>query len=147
MTDNSTKAKVEKGLARRRRKEFIFRGAGMLATTVGVLFLGVFFLTLFQNGSSAFQQSFVLVDFEFSEDILAPDGELDLEYANFDAIPRNALRAKFPNVTSRSERRELNRLLSVSAGYMARDIIEADPELLGETVPVWVPAASTKTNR
>ena len=58
-------------------------------------------------------------------------------------IPRNALRAKFPDVTSRSERRELNRLLSVSAGYIARDMIEADPELLGQTVPVWVPAAST----
>ena len=143
MTDHSTKAKVEKGLARRRRKELIFRGAGMLATAVGVVFLGVFFFTLIQNGSSAFQQSFVLVDLEFSEDILAPDGVLDLEYANFDAIPRNALRAKFPDVTSRSERRELNRLLSVSAGYIARDMIEADPELLGQTVPVWVPAAST----
>ncbi|MDJ0757762.1 MAG: phosphate ABC transporter permease PstA [Woeseiaceae bacterium] len=143
MTDNSTKAKVEKGLARRRRNELIFRSAGMLATTVGVLFLGVFFFTLIQNGSSAFQQSFVLVDLEFSEDILAPDGELDLEYANFDAIPRNALRAKFPDVTSRSERRELNRLLSISAGYIARDMIEDDPELLGQTVQVWVPAAST----
>ncbi|MEJ2128007.1 MAG: phosphate ABC transporter permease PstA, partial [Woeseiaceae bacterium] len=46
-------------------------------------------------------------------------------------------------VTGRSDRRELYRLVSVGAGYQMQDMIEANPELLGTTQSVWVPAAST----
>ena len=46
----TTREKVEAGLARRRRNEFLFRTIGMLATTVGVLFLGIFGTTLGPDG-------------------------------------------------------------------------------------------------
>ncbi|MEJ2129709.1 MAG: DUF3333 domain-containing protein, partial [Woeseiaceae bacterium] len=46
-------------------------------------------------------------------------------------------------VTGRSDRRELYRLVSVGAGYQMQDMIEANPELLGTTQSGWVPAAST----
>jgi phosphate transport system permease protein len=139
----STRDKVEAGLGRRRRKERLFQGTGMLATAVGIVFLGVFFASLLQKGASAFQQSFIQLKIEFSADILAPGGELDLDYADFDGIARNALRARFPEVRSRSERRELYRLISVAAGYQIRDMIVADPALLGEKRTIWVPASST----
>ncbi len=143
MTKKTTRELVERGLQKRRRTEWLFKMAGMVATAVGVAFLGIFFTTLVMNGASAFQQSFVKLDVEFSEDVLAPYGELELDYADFDAIPRDALRREFPDVTSRSERRELNRLVSVAAGYEVRAMIESDPELLGETRTIWVPASST----
>jgi len=134
---------VEAGLARRRRREKLFRATGLVATAAGVIFLGVFFATLIVQGSSAFVQTFIELDVEMSEDLLAPDGELDLQYADFDGLVRNALRAEFPDVSGRSERRELYRLVSVGAGYQLREMLQADPSLVESTVTVWVPAAST----
>jgi phosphate transport system permease protein len=139
----TTREKVEAGLRRRRRTERVFRLTGILATTVGVLFLGVFFADLIGKGSSAFFQTFIQLDVEFSEDILGPGSTVDLEYADFDGLARSALRRAFPEVTSRGERRELNRLVSVGAGYQLRDMLVADPALLGARRSVWVPASST----
>ena len=133
---------VEAGLARRRRKEKLFRATGMLATAVGVIFLGVFFATLVLQGSSAFVQTFIKLDVELSESVLAPEGELDLAYADFDGLVRSALRKEFPEVSGRNERRELYRLVSIGAGYQLRDLVRSDPALVGSTSTLWVPASS-----
>ena len=138
----STREKVEVSLGRRNRRESLFRFVGVSATLVGVFFLATFFYTLFAQGSSAFVQTFVTIDIEFSEDILAPAGELDLAYADFDSIARNALRARFPEASSRNDRRALYRLISVDAGYQIRDLIESNPELLGTTMQLEVPASA-----
>ncbi len=138
----TTRQKLEAGLKRRRRKELVFRGVGMAATAVGIIFLAMFFGSLIQKGSSAFSQTFVQLDIEFSEDILAPGGALDLDYADFDGIARSALRKNFPDANSRTQRRELNRLISVGAGYQIRDMIVANPDLLGSSRSIWVPASS-----
>lgn len=141
-SSRDTRKIVEAGLARRRRRELIFQGAGIVATTVGVVFLGVFFLDLFAKGSSAFVQTFIKLDLEFSEEIIAPGGEFDLAYADFDGLARAGLRKEFPEVDGRRDRRALYRLVSIGAGYQMRDMIEADPGLLGTTQTIWVPASS-----
>ena len=133
---------VEAGLARRRRKEVAFQAVGMLATAVGVIFLGVFFASLFSKGVSAFGQTFLQLDVEFDEATLLVDGEIDFAYADFDGIARKALRDIFPEASGRRDRRELYRILSNGAGYQLRDMLEEDPSLVGETVQIWVPAAS-----
>ena len=138
----TTAEKVQAGLGRRRRKEFLFRLMGVLATAVGVVFLLVFFATLIGKGSSAFKQTFILLDIELSEEVIAPDGELDLAYADFDSLVRTALRKEVSEVSGRSERRELNRLVSIGAGYQVRDLVSQSPELLGSTQSLWVPAAA-----
>lgn len=138
----TTREKVEVGLGRRRRKEALFRWTGIIATGVGVLFLLVFFSTLIAKGSSAFVQTFVQLEIILDEEVIAPGGELDLVYADFDGLVRNALRSEFPDVSSRNERRSLYRLVSAGAGYQLRDMIAADPNLVGTTIKLWVPAAS-----
>lgn len=138
----SSRARVEASLGKRHRKELIFRIFGLAATMVGVFFLVAFFWTLIAEGSSAFVQTFIELEIDFSEGELAPDGELDLESANFDGIARAALRKKFPDATDRASRRELNRLISVGAGYQIREAITRDPELLGTTRIMAVPAAA-----
>jgi phosphate transport system permease protein len=138
----TTLQKVDASLKRRRRKEFFFRAAGMMATAVGIVFLAVFFATLIGKGASAFKQTYLLLDIEFSEDVIAPGGELDLAYADFDGLVRAALRREIPVVSGRSERRELNRLVSIGAGYQVRDLIDNNPELLGTTQALWVPASA-----
>ncbi|MDJ0793467.1 MAG: phosphate ABC transporter permease PstA [Woeseiaceae bacterium] len=138
----TTREKVEAGLPRRRRKELMFKFVGMLATTVGVVFLGVFFSTLIAEGSSAFKQTFMKLDIELAEDVIAPGGELDLAYADFDGLVRSALREAIPEVSGRRDRRELYRLVSVGAAYQLRDLVEANPELVGTKQTMWVPASS-----
>ncbi len=138
----TTRQKVEAGLAGRRRKEYTFRVLGAVATAVGVIFLAVFFANLIGNGMSAFRQTFMKLDVELAEDVLAPGGQLDLQYADFDGLVRSALRDAVPGVTERSERRELYRLVSSGAGYQLRDLVVADPSLVGTTRILWVPAAS-----
>ena len=139
----TTRQKVEAGLKRRRRKERLFRGTGSLATAIGIVFLLVFFATLIQKGASAFSQTFIQLDIVFSEDLIAPGGELDLEYGDFDGIARAALRERFPHATDRKQRRELYRLISIAAGYDIRDRISADPALLGTPLTIWIPASSS----
>jgi len=137
-----TRRKVEAGLHRRHRKELTFRLTGMFATAVGVLFLGVFFATLIAQGASAFRQTFIQLDVELSADALAPGGDLDLDYADFDGLVRSALRALVPDAADRSARRELSRLISIGAGYQVRELVTASPELVGTTQKLWVPASS-----
>ncbi len=138
----TTREIVEAGLARRRRKELGFRLVGIFATAVGILFLGVFFASLIAKGSSAFKQTFVQLDITLDAQVIAPGGELDLQYADFDGLVRKGLRAQFPEVSSRGERRLLYRLVSVGAAYQMRDLVESDPSLLGSTQTVWVPTSS-----
>jgi phosphate transport system permease protein len=142
MNQQDTRKKVEAGLRRRHRREMLFRLFGVLATAVGVIFLGVFFATLVGNGASAFLQTHVELDIEFNEEILAPGGEPDLQYADYDALVRNAIWPLFPEVTDRRERRALSRLVSVGAGYRLRDEVEENPQLIGTTRRVSVPAAA-----
>ncbi len=138
-----TRGIVEAGLKKRYRMERAFKTTGMLATMVGIVFLGIFFADLFGKGSSAFVQTFIRLDVRFDEQVLAPGGEVDLAYADYDALVRDALRALFPDVSGRTERRELNKLISVGAGYQIRDMVESDLDLVGATNSLWVPASST----
>jgi len=142
-SSQETRRKVEAGLGKRRRREKLFQAAGMLATAVGIAFLGVFFADLLAKGSSAFVQSYVQLDLEFDADIIAPGGEMDIAYADFDGLVRSALRAEFPAVNGRNDRRELYRLVSIGAGYQMQDMIVADSGLLGTTQTIWVPASAT----
>jgi phosphate transport system permease protein len=138
----STRNKVEAGLARRYRKERYFRLFGFLATTAGIVFLASFFASLVSQGSSAFVQTFVDLEIEYAAEILAPAGELDIDYADFDRIVRDALQRRFPEVDDQRSRRALNQLISVGAGYQVRARIEQHPELLGTTEVLRVPAAA-----
>ncbi|MGB5449342.1 MAG: phosphate ABC transporter permease PstA [Woeseiaceae bacterium] len=141
-TEKTTRERVAAGLARRNRKESLFRATGILATAVGVLFLGVFFATLVVKGSTAFKQTFLQLDITLDSDVIAPSGKLDLNYADFDGLVRSGLRKGFPEVTSRDDRRKLNRLVSLGASYQLRSLVEKNPELIGTTQTLWVPASS-----
>jgi phosphate transport system permease protein len=133
---------MEAGLKRRHRREALFRLAGLLATAVGIVFLGVFFVSLFAQGLSAFKQTFVELDIEFSEEILASGGQPDQEYADYDSLLRNALWKAFPEVTDRQARRQLARLVSAGAGFQLRNALRENPELIGTGQRVPVPASA-----
>ena len=142
-TIRHTRERVEASLKRRYSSEKRFRVYGLLAVLLGLSFLAFFFLSIIHNGYTAFQQSFIYLEIEFAVEELDPDGTRDLDTlsrADYGAIVRNSLRALFPEVTKRRDRRALNKILSTGASFQLRDMVMSDPELIGTTVSIWLPA-------
>ena len=139
----SVKDRVARGIARRYRRERNFRLAGLGAVLIGVAFLAFFFATLVGNGYTAFLQTHILLDVELSADAIDPDGARDpqiLGRADYQGLIRNSLRARFPEVESRNELRELFALVSPGAGFELRNSVLANPGLVGEAMSLWVVA-------
>lgn len=141
MSSGSLKTLVARGIKRRYRQERTFRLLGLGALLVGLGFLAFFFYTLVATGHSAFQQTRIQLDVPLPADDIDPDGAGDptqLARANYLGFARDALRARFPDVSSRAELRDLFALLSPGAGIELRDRVLADPSLIGGTERVWL---------
>jgi phosphate transport system permease protein len=72
----------------------------------------------------------------FDPQIIDPTGQRDpavLAKANYRQVVRQPLRALFPSVKKRREKRKLYRLLSVGAAYQIKQQVLADPSLIGQT--------------
>ncbi len=139
----SVRERVALGIARRYRRERNFRLLGLAAVLVGLSFLAFFFLTLIGNGYTAFLQTHIRLDVELSASLIDPDGELDpqtIGRANYQGLIQNALRARFPEVASRNELRELFALVSPGAAFELRDRVLGNPDLIGETMDLWLVA-------
>ena len=137
------KERVAEGIARRYRRERNFRLAGLGAVLVGMTFLGFFFYTLIGNGYTAFLQTHLLLEVEVSAEVIDPDGEREpqaLGRADYQGVIRNALRSRFPDVAGRNDLRELFALVSPGAGFELRSDVLSNPELVGETLSLWVVA-------
>ncbi len=140
-SDQGIKDRVQRGLRARYRRERRFRAMGLTAVLIGAGFLAFFFATLIADGHSALRQTHLLLDVTFDEAVLDPSGERDpemLAQANFNGVARDALRSYFPAVTERRARRALGRLLSAGAAFQLREMVAADPQVIGTTQSVWL---------
>lgn len=138
-----TKAIVQAGLARRRRAEWRFRLYGQVSIFVGLLFLVIMFSSIISNGYSAFQQTFLGLDVRFDEAVIDPEGKHAAETlasADYAALLKQSLGGLFPEVTDRQKKKALNAFLSAGASYELRQMVEANPGLIGQTRRVWVSA-------
>ncbi|MGD2111744.1 MAG: phosphate ABC transporter permease PstA [Gammaproteobacteria bacterium] len=135
--------KVQAGLARRYRAERRFRRIGLAAIVFGLLFLSFLFISIVSKGYSAFQQTWIELEVDFAADILDPGGTrdpADLSAANYGALVKDSLRRTFPEVSGRRVKRQLYSLVSSGAAFQLRKQVMAEPELIGTTQQVWVPA-------
>lgn len=128
---------VTAGLARRYRAERRFRRYGLTAISASLLVLALLLGSIVASGYSAFQQTFIRLDIHLDAEELRPD---NLRQANYQGLVKQALSTLFPAADSRSKKRELHALVSSGAGFQVRDLVFAKPELIGTSVPVWVPA-------
>jgi phosphate transport system permease protein len=141
--NNDTLDRVRAGLKARYRREARFRFYGLASVMIGLGFLVFFFASIVNDGVSAFRQSQLSLNVEFSETLIDPQGTRNpatLQQANYRQIARSALQAEFPDADNRSQRRDLMRLLSTGAEYQVREMVLNDPSLIGTTRQVWLPA-------
>ena len=134
-----------KRLKKRRGTEWRFRMWGRAAVLFALAALAWLMISIVGTGYTAFQQNFMTMDFELSESILAPDGTRDpekLRGANYRRVVQNTMYTHFPEVTDRKAKRELFALVSVSgATNQIRQMVYKNPNLIGKTVTVTVPAS------
>ncbi len=128
---------VNRGLGKRYRAERRFRLYGLLAIIASLIFLSLLFISIIGNGYSAFQQTFIQLDVFFDPDILKQES---LATANYQGLVKQTLRTMFPDAISRGDKRMLYGLVSSGASFQLRDLVLKNPEIIGQTRTVWVPA-------
>ena len=130
-------------LRRRYASERRFQWTGRIALALGGAFLALILGTIVANGYTAWQQTFIALDIHFDPERLDPEGtggEDALRAGDYGGLVKAALRKAFPEVKKRHERRKLQALVSPGASFHLRDLVLAEPSLVGETRTVWLPA-------
>jgi len=127
---------------RRQLSERLFRACGGTAISLGLLFVLALFVSIIAHGHSAFWQTELRLDLEFSPATLglgsgSPTPK-ELRDADYAAIIRESLARKFPGVVERKERRELAALVSSGAPFVLRDLALADPSVIGSRRTLWL---------
>ncbi len=145
-TAAETQVLVTRSLARRYRAERRFRFYGLSAVVAGLAFVVFLFGTIFAQGLSVFQQSYVKVEIFYDPEIIDPAGTRnpdDLVTADYQALVREALKARFPQVEGRRDLRELYGLVSSAASIELQQRITSDPTVIGTRETRWVLADDT----
>ncbi|ASJ74487.1 phosphate ABC transporter permease PstA [Granulosicoccus antarcticus] len=140
---SDTTNKVRASLKKRYAAEKRFRLYGIVAIAASIGFLFILLFSIVSKGAPAFKQTFVKLDVELSREALgisdAPTPQ-ELRSANFAGVVKQSLRERFPEVSSRGDKKSLYQLISTGAEYQLYDRVAAEPELLGNTLSLWVPA-------
>jgi phosphate transport system permease protein len=143
LTAAETRRRVDASLRRRYRSERLFRFCGLMSVLIGVSFLLVLFTTIIGNGYGAFQQSYVRLEINFDRAVIDPDGTREpdvLAAANYPLLIKNSLAALFPEAEGRAARRDLYALISSGGAFRIQSMVVANPEILGQTRELWLPA-------
>lgn len=137
---------VASRLKRRYAAERRFQFMGMAAIAIALGFLALLLTSIVSKGMTAFTQTQIQVEVTFDAGTLgvAPGADKEaLAAGDYLGLAKAALWARFPDVTGRVERRQMAALLSPSAGDALREMVQADPSLIGATRKVWLPAADS----
>ena len=140
---NSSMQKVQKSLRRRYRFEMLFKWSGIVSITIAMLALVVLLGDSIYKGHKAFYHHAIRLQVQLTPEMLgvsdftAPDAIYQADYM---AAVKQALLAEFPQVEGFTQKRKLYALVSGGAEYQLRALLEAHPELLGQTVEVSLAA-------
>ena len=132
---------VNASLKRRYAKERRFRLLGASAVVLGLLFVALLFADIVGKGYTAFQQTYIQMPITFDGSVIDPEGTRSpetLQRANYAALIRQGQREIFPDVKDRRATRALASMISVGAASHLRDMVIADPDLIGTTREVWL---------
>ena len=140
-TTNAIKASLKRRYAREKR----FQWYGRLAVLTGFIFLFVLLADIVGKGMPAFTQQYLKIPVTFEAERLGVEagaGEEALHGADYLGVIKSSLRAQFPDVTGRKDKRQLYRLVSIGAEYDLRDYVLENPDVIGQTRDIWMLAHS-----
>jgi phosphate transport system permease protein len=129
----------------RYRAESRFRFYGLAAIGITALFLVVVLTDIVIKGYPAFTQNVLLMKLTVDPVEVDPKGARnpdEIRAGDFHSLVRNWLRSEFPDAKDRTQRRQLDGILSSGAADYLRNLVVADPSLIGQTVTVPVLVSS-----
>ncbi|TPW27507.1 phosphate ABC transporter permease PstA [Martelella alba] len=144
MDERQRKRRLKRRYAAERR----FRLAGIAAILVGIFFLAALIFNVVERGAGAFRQTVVTLPITFASDLIDPAGQHvndpeRLSTLNYMPLVSQALDQVLGIAPDdRDASRQAMRLISLSARFTLRDMVVADPSLLGRTEPVALLASS-----
>ncbi|WP_284777611.1 phosphate ABC transporter permease PstA [Agrobacterium sp. lyk4-40-TYG-31] len=133
------KVRRDIGIKRRYASERRFRTYGLAAISFGLLFLFLLLWSVVGKGYTAFQQTMITVPVEFSQQIIDPDNVRaqnpgKLMTANYPVVARNAVaKAVGVSLDDRDALKAVNAMISDSIRGQLRDLVVADPSVIGTT--------------
>ncbi len=125
-------------LAARNRAERRFRLSGILAIAVSLMFLLVMLWDITGTASGAIKRTQIAIEVDLGAENMDP---ADLRAAPWGKIVKQGLRAMFPEVSKRKDKKRLYNLASPEAGFELRQMVTEAPELAGGVRRVWVTAS------
>lgn len=130
---------------KRNAAEKRFRLYGLAAISVGVLALVVLVTSIVGNGAGAFRQTFISLDVELLEKKLDKSGVRDLDVmkkattVTYKPLLTNALLAKLAEVgITDLSKKEAGAMISKEAPAQVRNMVLANPDLVGQTITIDV---------
>ena len=127
---------ARKRLKARYASEARFKFFGIAAVLTAAFFLVLLLSTIVGQAIPAFNQHYVTIPVDLSQESLDPnnEGEAVLRRVDYDAVVRNGLRSLFPYVESRGDRRTLGGLVSSGSAVRIRQAVLDDPDAtIGQT--------------
>ncbi|MBT4876305.1 MAG: phosphate ABC transporter permease PstA [Deltaproteobacteria bacterium] len=128
---------VQGGLAKRYQKEKRFKLYGLSAIFFSLLCLSLLFISIFSNGYTAFQQTFIEMEIAIDPEFIDKGNFAGSDYQG---IIKASLRKEFPDVTGRKAKKRLYHLVSSGASYQLQDFVRDNFDKIGQTIRLWVPA-------
>ena len=133
--------KIKRSLKRRSRSETRFRWYGRIAIILGLAAVFTLFLDIISKGHGAFKATYIQLEVHYDPEVIGINSLTDkslLMQANWDAVPKQALRNSFSDVSGRRDKRKLYKLVSNGAGFDLKDRLLANPDLFGKTETRWI---------
>ncbi len=135
------------GLKRRHASEARFRFYGIAAIVIGLAFLVILLVSIVSKGYTAFVQTSITVPVEFSEAIIDKNNERatdprKLRAANYPVVARNAVAAFLGvDLKDKAAMTAIAGLVSDSSRGQLREMVQADPSIVGQTRTVTLLAS------
>jgi len=126
-----------KDLKRRYRTDKWFQLIGISAIVLSLAFIVLLFADIGREGYSAFIRAEIRLDVEFTEQDFAKE---NLAAADYPGLVKKSLAVMFPEAKDRRDKRDLNALVSSGAAHQLKELITANPKLIGTSQSVWLPA-------
>ena len=129
-------AKRKATLSKRKSAEKRFQWFGRLAISFGLICVLFLFTDIISKGYSAFVQTYVDIEITFDQEKLGltpQSTEKEIKAASFGSFFKKSLREKYPEISGRKQKRELYALFTSDMPLILRNMVVADPSLMGTT--------------
>lgn len=127
-------------LAKRYSRERLFARLGQLSIFAAMLFLLILFVSVADAGWRAFLTASIKLEVIANSAVIGESGEQSA--LSYQTLVRQSLRRRFPEVSGRTDKRQLAALLSFGAATQTRDALAGNKERIGKTLTLQLPFSS-----